>query len=149
MQRGIIRALYTNIIRGERVSGASTITMQVARMLSPAERTYWSKLVEVFRAIQLEMHYSKDEILELYLSMLPYGGNIEGVKSASYLYFNRPPINLSLSQSVMLAVIPNDPNKLRLDTNPDAANEERIYWLRKFDSKGVFPHETIIDFGSQ
>ena len=62
--------------------------------------------------MQLEIKYSKKEILELYLSLLPFGGNIEGVKSASYIYFNRPPGKLSLAQSIMLAVIPNDPNSL-------------------------------------
>ncbi len=70
---------------------------------------------EIFRALQLEIKYSKEEILELYLSLLPFGGNIEGVKSASYIYFNRPPDKLSLAQAIMLAVIPNDPNALRLD----------------------------------
>ncbi len=119
----IVRALYKNLINGEVKSGASTITMQVARLLEPKERTYGNKLVEVFRALQLELKYSKEEILELYLSLLPFGGNIEGVKSASYIYFNRPPSKLSLAQSIMLAVIPNDPNKLRLDRNPTSGKE--------------------------
>ena len=114
----IVGALYKNLISGEIESGASTITMQVARLLEPKERTYGNKLVEMFRALQLEIKYSKEEILELYLSLLPFGGNIEGVKSASYIYFNRPPNKLSLAQSIMLAVIPNDPNTLRLDRIP-------------------------------
>lgn len=111
----IVRAMYRNITTGETQLGASTITMQVARMLEPKKRTYLNKIGEIFRALQLEIRYSKEEILELYLSLLPFGGNIEGVKSASYIYFNRPPNKLSLAQSIMLAVIPNDPNKLRLD----------------------------------
>jgi penicillin-binding protein 1C len=89
--------------------------MQLARMLEPKERTYVNKIAEMFRALQLEIKYSKKEILERYLSLLPFGGNIEGVKSAAYIYFNRPPDKLSLAQSILLAVIPNDPNTLRLD----------------------------------
>lgn len=119
----VVRALYKNITSGEVESGASTITMQVARMLEPKERTYINKFAEIFRALQLEIKYSKDEILELYLTLLPFGGNIEGVKSASYIYFNRPPNKLSLAQSIVLAVIPNDPNTLRLDRNPTSGNE--------------------------
>jgi len=111
----IVRAIYSNIVSGEVESGASTITMQVARILEPKRRTYFNKFGEMFRAIQLEIKYSKEEILELYLSLLPFGGNIEGVKSASYIYFNRPPDKLSLAQSITLTVIPNDPNNLRLD----------------------------------
>jgi penicillin-binding protein 1C len=114
-----LRALFQNIISGKIESGASTITMQVARMLEPKKRTYINKFFEMFRALQLEIRYSKKEILELYLSLLPFGGNIEGVKSASYIYFNRPPGKLSLAQAITLAVIPNDPNTLRLDRLPE------------------------------
>jgi len=69
----IVRALYKNLTRGEKISGASTITMQVARLLEPKDRTYWNKIIEVFRAFQLELRYSKKEILEIYLSLLPFG----------------------------------------------------------------------------
>ena len=111
----ITRAAFDNIFSGRVESGASTITMQVARLLEPKPRTYLNKIVEIFRAVQIEIKYSKEEILELYLSLLPFGGNIEGVKSASYIYYNRPPNKLSLAQSITLALIPNDPNSLRLD----------------------------------
>ncbi len=87
----LVRAAFNNTVRGRKTSGASTITMQVARLLEPKERTYGNKLVEVFRALQLEWHYSKEEILQLYLNLVPYGGNVEGVKSASVLYFGRLP----------------------------------------------------------
>ena len=112
------RAILGNAGAGKRGSGASTITMQVARMLEPKPRTYWGKLKEMFRAFQLEWHHSKTEILEMYLSYLPYGGNVEGVEAASYLYFQRPPKRLSLSQSIMLTVVPNRPNSLRPDRHP-------------------------------
>ncbi len=88
--------------------------------------------------MQLEIKYSKKEILELYLSLLPFGGNIEGVKSASYIYFNRPPGKLSLAQSIMLAVIPNDPNALRLDRFNDEIISKRNYWINKFKQEKIF-----------
>lgn len=141
----VIRALYSNITTGRRVSGASTITMQTARLLEPAERTYWNKFTEMLRAFQLELHYSKDEILGIYLSHLPFGGNIEGVKSASYIYFNRPPDKLSLSQAVMLTLIPNDPNSRRLDLGPEIDTKERDKWLYKLKEEKVFPDEAVKD----
>jgi penicillin-binding protein 1C len=139
------RALVQNIFSGKRVSGASTITMQVARMLQPASRTYLNKILEMFRALQLELHYSKDEIFEMYLSRLPYGGNIEGVKSASYIFFNRPPNKLSLAQAISLAVIPNNPNDLRLDKGNAATMEERNNWIKVFTSKNIFPQKDLQD----
>ncbi len=77
----MVRAMVQNLRSGRRVSGASTITMQVARLLEPKKRTYANKILEVFRAIQLELRYSKEEILELYLSRVPLGGNIEGLSA--------------------------------------------------------------------
>ena len=82
------RAAVRNLLRLKRTSGASTITMQVARALEPGKRNIWSKMRESFRAFQLEWKYSKDEILQLYLNLVSYGGNIEGVKAAS-LYISR------------------------------------------------------------
>jgi penicillin-binding protein 1C len=141
----IVRALYKNIITGEIESGASTITMQTARMLEPKKRTYFNKLTEMFRALQLEIKYSKEEILELYLSLLPFGGNIEGVKSASYIYFNRPPGKLSLAQSITLAVIPNDPNSLRLDRSNEEIIKKRNYWINKFKQVDIFSSSDLKD----
>ena len=141
----IVRAIYRNITTGEIQVGASTITMQVARMLEPKKRTYLNKLAEIFRALQLEIKYSKKEILELYLSLLPFGGNIEGVKSASYIYFNRPPGKLSLAQSIMLAVIPNDPNTLRLDRFNDEIISKRNYWINKFNQERIFSSADLND----
>ena len=92
------RAFFMNILHMRRTSGASTITMQVARSLEPKRRTYWNKFREMFRALQLEWKYSKDEILQLYLNKVPYGGNIEGVKSAAILYFKKNPDHLSLAE---------------------------------------------------
>ncbi len=139
----LIRALYSNIIGGKTISGASTITMQLARLLERKNRTYINKIAEMFRAFQLELHFTKDEILEMYLSLLPYGGNIEGVKSASYIYFNRPPDKLSLAQSIMLAVIPNNPNGLRIDTKVEKALVQRNFRIKKFIDDEVFNKDDL------
>jgi penicillin-binding protein 1C len=141
----IVRALYKNIFSGEIESGASTITMQVARLLEPKKRTYFNKIVEMFLATQLEIKYSKREILELYLSLLPFGGNIEGVKSASYIYFDRPPDKLSLAQSITLAVIPNDPNTLRLDRSNEEILAKRNGWIGKFKQAKIFSSSDLKD----
>ncbi|KUG26363.1 penicillin-insensitive transglycosylase & transpeptidase pbp-1c [hydrocarbon metagenome] len=141
----VARAFAQNLFSEKRVSGASTITMQTARLLEPAERTYINKILEMLRAVQLEFHYSKDEILEIYLSHLPFGGNIEGVKSASYIYFNRPPDKLSLSQSTLLTVIPNNPNKLRLDIDPAPAIQKRDEWIDRFIQDEVFDKQILFD----
>lgn len=139
------RALINNVFSGKRTSGASTITMQVARMLSPKERTYGNKLIEMFRALQLEWQFSKDEILQLYLNLVPYGGNIEGVKSAAVLYFNKMPDHLSLAETTTLAIIPNRPNSLRPGRFNNYIEQERNKWLERFQTAGVFSKESIND----
>ncbi len=141
----IVRAGFSNVFSGHRVSGASTITMQVARMMEPKPRTFGNKMVEMFRALQLEWTYSKTEILEMYLSYIPMGGNVEGVKAASYLYFDQPPAHLSLGQSTLFTVIPNRPNSLRPDRNPEAATQARDKWLRRFMDDDVFPAAALMD----
>ena len=87
--------------------------MQVVRLLEPRKRTYFNKILEIHRAFQLEMHYSKAEILQMYLNLVPYGGNIEGIKAASLLYFGKPPQLLSLSEITALTIVPNRPSSLR------------------------------------
>ncbi|MBK9453376.1 MAG: penicillin-binding protein 1C [Bacteroidetes bacterium] len=139
------RALFGNAASGARNSGASTITMQVARMMEPKPRTIWGKIQESFRAFQLEWHHSKTEILEMYMSYLPYGGNVEGVSAASHIYFDRPPSQLSLSQCVLLTVIPNRPNSLRPDANSPETRESRDKWLRRFSERGIFPAAQLTD----
>lgn len=139
----MLRALYTNLVQGRRVSGASTITMQLARLLEPAERSYTAKLREALRALQLEARYSKRDILEFYLSMLPMGGNVEGVASASYVYFDRPPDKLSPAQSIALALVANDPNRLRPDRASAALTAEKNRWVRRFGAHDVFPSDML------
>lgn len=114
----IIRALYSNITNKHKI-GASTITMQVARMMHHKSRTVKQKVIEIFQALQLEFYYSKDEILQLYLNNAPYGGNIEGFASASFKYFHIAPSSLSLSQIAYLTSIPKNPNRNRPKVNRD------------------------------
>lgn len=115
----------------ERV-GASTITMQVARMMCPKQRSYKNKIIEIFNAFQLEWHFSKDEILGMYFNLAPYGGNIEGVKTAAYFYFKKDLRELSNAQIALLSVIPKNPNKNRLDrrSNINALKNRLISQLR-------------------
>ena len=141
----IIQAAGRNLFCAGRTTGASTITMQVARLLEPKERTFGNKLLEMLRATQLEAHYSKAEILQLYLNLVPYGGNIEGVKSAALLYFQQPPDYLSLAQTVTLAIIPNQPRVLVLGKNNDQILTERNRWLRQFQQQHLFPNQDIVD----
>lgn len=141
----MLRALARNILHMRRTSGASTITMQVARALEPKRRTYWNKLRESFRALQLEWKYPKDEILQLYLNVVPYGGNIEGVKAASELYFKKNPDNLSLAEITALSVIPNRPSSLVIGRNNDAIVEERNKWLHRWAREKVFTKKEIED----
>jgi penicillin-binding protein 1C len=141
----VFRALFNNIVKGKRTSGASTITMQVARLLEPKERTYWNKLLEMFRASQLEYRYSKDEILQLYLNLVPYGGNIEGVKAASVLYFEKAPNHLSLAELTALSIIPNRPNSLVLGQDNGYIIEQRNKWLKRFLEAELFPKQDIED----
>ena len=139
------RAFINNITRMKRTSGASTITMQVARAMEPRKRNLGSKIIEDFRALQLELKYSKDEILQLYLNLVPYGGNIEGVKSASQLYFKKNPDHLSLAEITALSIIPNRPSSLVVGKNNDRIIEERNKWLRRFAEEKIFTEREIED----
>lgn len=141
----VIRAFFSNIFHWRRMSGASTITMQVAKMLEPGKRNIWSKFREMFRALQLEMRYSKKEILQLYLNLVPYGGNIEGVKAASLLYFNKNPDHLSLAEITALSIIPNKPGVMVPGRNNDFIVKERNRWLEKFAERNVFTKKEIED----
>ncbi|PLX11599.1 MAG: penicillin-binding protein 1C [Marinilabiliales bacterium] len=141
----VTRAAFNNLIKGQRTSGASTITMQVARLLNPKSRTYLNKTKEIFMALQLELHYSKDEILQMYLNLVPYGGNIEGVKSASVLYFKKAPSQLSLAEVITLSIIPNRPTSLRLGGNNQRLTRERNKWINRFRHDQIFNTNDLDD----
>ena len=127
----ILTAFYDNIKAREVVRGGSTITMQLARLMEPKTRTIPNKLIEMFRALQLELTYSKSEILNFYFNMLPYGGNIVGTDAASRLYFNKPQHAISLGEAALLAAIPNAPERLRPDRFPENARRARAKILNR------------------
>lgn len=108
----MVRALISNIYYGRIVSGASTITQQVVRLIEPRPRTYLSKLIEFVSAIKMELQLTKGEILELYLNMTPTGGNIRGVKLASKMYFGKSLSGLTAPEAAFMAVMPRSPTKL-------------------------------------
>jgi penicillin-binding protein 1C len=119
------------------VSGGSTITMQVARLIEPRrDRSIPAKLRQMVRAIQLERMLSKDEILDLYLTLAPFGGNLEGVRAASIAYFGKEPRRLSLSEAALLAALPQSPERRRLDRHPEAAQEARDRVLERMVEVG-------------
>ena len=101
--------------------------------------------MESFRAVQLELHYSKDEILQLYLNLVPYGGNIEGIKAASLLYFSKAPQLLSLAEITALTIVPNRPSSLQPGTKNDALKNARNEWLIRFGKERLFEKNIIQD----
>jgi penicillin-binding protein 1C len=135
----IVRALWFNLTNQRKI-GASTITMQVARMMHHQPRTLSQKLIEIFNAFQLEFDYNKEEILTFYLNNAPYGGNIEGFSSASFRYFNLSPSSLSLSQIAYLSSIPKNPNANRPKKSRDINKIKnrllnRIYTLHTLEKE--------------
>lgn len=133
----IVRAAFSNLRAGHVVSGASTIPMQIARMAEPRPRTFSAKIAEAFRALQMTLTHSKDELLEIYLNIAPFGGNIMGVGAASQLYFNKPPDRLSLGECALLAVLPRAPNRYNPARHPKAAIEVRNRVLTMLAERGV------------
>ncbi|MBA2661599.1 MAG: penicillin-binding protein 1C [Bradymonadaceae bacterium] len=107
----VVRAARSNLTQGRVVSGASTLTMQLVRMVEPRPRTLRSKLVEAFRAVQIELHMSKTEILEAYLRFLPFGRNIEGLETAAFAYFGHDASALSPAEIATLLAVPQSPNR--------------------------------------
>ncbi|MBS0224289.1 MAG: penicillin-binding protein 1C [Proteobacteria bacterium] len=117
----VVRAAGQWIARGHIVSGASTISMQAARLLEPRKRSLLTKAIQSARALQLEWRYSKREILAIYLTLTPMGGNLEGVRAASFAYFGKEPRQLTAAQAALLVAIPQSPERRRPDRAGDAA----------------------------
>jgi penicillin-binding protein 1C len=120
------RAALQLITRGHIVSGGSTITMQLARLMEPRrERSVYAKLRQMVRALEIERQLNKDQILDLYLALAPFGGNLEGVRAASIAYFGKEPKRLSLTESALLVALPQSPETRRVDRYPDVARAAR------------------------
>ncbi|MGF9565875.1 penicillin-binding protein 1C [Neorhizobium sp. JUb45] len=122
----LARAATQFVTNGRIVSGASTLSMQVARLIEPREnRSFTAKFVQLARAIQIERRLSKPEILDLYLTLAPYGGNLEGVRSASLAYFGKEPRRLSVSEAALLVALPQSPEARRPDRRSQVATAAR------------------------
>ncbi|WP_245418462.1 penicillin-binding protein 1C [Cohaesibacter intestini] len=134
----MLRASWQLLTNGRIISGASTITMQLARLLEPREnRTIGAKLWQMLRAIQLERRMSKPEILAAYLTLAPYGGNIEGVRAATLAYFGKEPGALSLSEAALLVALPQSPVARRPDIHPERALKARNTVLERMAKAAV------------
>jgi penicillin-binding protein 1C len=139
------RAAYQLLTNARIVSGGSTITMQVARLLEPrAGRTFAAKLRQVVRSLQLERALSKDEVLALYLNLAPYGGNLEGVRAASLAYFGKEPRRLSMSEVALLVALPQSPELRRPDRSPAASRAARDRVLDRVAAAGLIPGDEVV-----
>ncbi len=146
----MVRAAWQLASNGRIISGASTITMQLARLLEPRKkRSFSAKLRQIVRAIQLERRLSKTEILEAYLTLAPYGGNLEGVRAASLAYFAKEPRDLSLSEAALLVALPQSPERRRPDLRPDSATRARNIVLARAAKSGFLPAAEVDRAGSQ
>jgi len=137
----MIRAVKQNLSNRKIISGASTISMQVIRILEGRKRTLPNKIIEIVHAIHLETLYSKEDILRLYFEIAPYGGNIHGIKAASSRYFHKYPEDLTLVECALLAGIPQSPSRLRPDRYPNRAKQRRDRVLLSMFKNGYITDE--------
>jgi penicillin-binding protein 1C len=138
------RAAFQLVTQGHIVSGGSTLTMQVARLLEPREhRSFDAKLRQITRAFELEHALNKQQILALYLTLAPYGGNLEGIRAASLSYFGKEPRKLSLAEAALLVALPQSPELRRPDRYPDVARAARNRVLDRAAAAGVVPRDEV------
>ena len=136
------RAALQLSTRGRIISGGSTITMQLARLMEPRrERSLHAKLRQMVRAVEIERQLTKDQILNLYLALAPYGGNLEGIRSASIAYFGKEPKRLSLAEAALLVALPQSPEHRRLDRHPEEARAARDRVLDRMVEDGQVSNE--------
>ncbi|HJT98259.1 MAG TPA: penicillin-binding protein 1C, partial [Rhodanobacteraceae bacterium] len=141
----LVRAFGQWIVHRRLVSGGSTLTMQVARILDGTPHSAGGKLKQILRALQLEAHLSKREILTFYLDRAPFGGTIEGVEAASWAYLGKPAARLSRAEAALLAVLPQAPSRLRPDRNADAARAARDKVLDRMAELGAWTQAEVHD----
>ena len=139
----VLRAAWQDLTSGRVVSGGSTLTMQVARLLDPHPRTFGGKIRQLWRALQLEWHLSKRDILTLYLNRAPFGGTLQGVGAASWAYLGKSPAQLSYSEAALLAVLPQAPSRLRPDRWPGRAEAARNKVLARMQTQGVWSAKQV------
>ena len=131
------RAVASLAAHGRVTSGASTLTMQTARLLEPRRRTLGAKLIEMARALQIEARLSKPQILAAYLTLAPYGGNLEGVRAASLAYFGHEPETLTPGEQALLIALPQSPEARRPDRHPEIAARARARVLQRMVHAGL------------
>lgn len=140
--KGLSRAMYQNIKEWRKVSGGSTLTMQLMRMSRNGQsRNVVQKVIEMFQATRVEWKYSKEEILALYASNAPMGGNVVGLDAAAWRYFGRSPENLTWAESATLAVLPNAPGLIHPGRNRDALRNKRNRLLKILLDQGEFSQQ--------
>ncbi|NVZ44076.1 peptidoglycan glycosyltransferase PbpC [Pseudomonas tolaasii] len=139
----LVRATWQNLTGARVVSGGSTLSMQVARLLDPHSRTFRGKLRQLWRTAQLEWHLSKEEILNLYLNRAPFGGTLQGVAAASWAYLGKSPAQLTHAEAALLAVLPQAPSRLRPDRHPQRAQEARDKVLHRLAEFQVWPQSAV------
>ena len=139
----LARALWLNLRHGRIVSGGSTLSMQVARIIEPHSRSAPGKLRQVWRTLQLEWHFSKREILEIYLHRAPFGGTLEGVAAASWAYLGKSPASLTAAEAALLAVLPQAPSRLRPDRYPQRAQAARDKLLERVRQQDLWPQQML------
>ncbi len=137
----VVRAAGQNASEGRTVSGASTLTMQVCRMIEPQPRTWSAKAVESFRALQLDAARSKNEVLEIYLNVAPYGRNVRGAEAAGLFWFAKHARDLSLGEAALLAGMPQSPSRYRPDLHPQRAADRRATVLRRMLEVGMISQQ--------
>ncbi|WP_319569108.1 penicillin-binding protein 1C [Cohaesibacter marisflavi] len=148
--RAILRASWQLLSNGRIISGASTISMQLARLLEPREkRSFKAKFWQMLRALQLEERMSKREILTAYLTLAPYGGNLEGIRAASLAYFAKEPKELSLAQAALLVALPQSPEARRPDISPKRALAARNTVLERMAIAGLMPESEVTRASAQ
>ena len=134
------RSAWQLVSNGRIISGGSTLSMQLARLLEPrGERSFTAKAKQILRALQIERRLSKREILEYYLTLAPYGGNLEGIRAASLAYFGKPPRKLTVDEAALLIALPQLPEARRPDRNPKTALRARNRVLRRMVGAGIIP----------
>ncbi len=143
----LLRAFGQAAGSGRVISGGSTLTMQVARMLEPIPRTPLGKLKQIWRALQLERRFSKDQILEIYLNLAPFGGSIEGVQAASHAYLGKSAAELSDAEAALLVVLPQAPSRFRPDRHPADAQRARDKVIARMVDLGVWDAARAADAG--
>ncbi|EKN5085208.1 penicillin-binding protein 1C, partial [Yersinia enterocolitica] len=141
----LARAAWQDLRAGKILSGGSTLSMQVARLIDPHPRTLAGKLRQVWRTAQLEWHFSKDKILEIYLNRAPFGGTLQGIGAASWTYLGKPPSQLTPAEAALLAALPQAPSRLRPDRYPLRAKAARDKVLSRLADYQVWSSEQVAD----